>query len=87
MKCSAMQLNGEWIDVQKDPITDPGKKSKAGRVELWKSGGEWISSVEQPNGWHDKAIGGWYPMLNEVYCDGKLIRDYSFEEVRANAKR
>ena len=87
MKCSAMQLNGEWIDVQKDPITDPGKKSKAGRVELWKSGGEWASSVEEPNGWHDKAIGGWYPVLNEVYRDGKLIRDYSFEEVRANAKR
>jgi nicotinamide phosphoribosyltransferase len=87
MKCSAALINGEWIDVQKDPATDPGKKSKAGRVQLWHSGGEWASGVEAPKGWTDRGIGGWYPMLNEVYRDGKLIRDYSFEEVRANAKR
>lgn len=30
-KTSAMKINGEWIDTVKDPITDPGKKSKGGR--------------------------------------------------------
>ena len=33
IKCSAICVNGEWRDVYKDPITDPGKKSLRGRVE------------------------------------------------------
>ena len=56
MKCSSAQVNGEWIDVQKDPITDSGKKSKAGRVQLWtNSGGEFASGVTAPTGWTDKG--------------------------------
>jgi nicotinamide phosphoribosyltransferase len=30
MKCSEMVIDGERIDIFKDPITDPGKKSKKG---------------------------------------------------------
>ncbi len=30
IKCSAAKVNGQWRDVFKDPITDQGKKSKAG---------------------------------------------------------
>lgn len=33
IKCSAIKVNGEWQDVYKDPITDPGKTSLRGRVE------------------------------------------------------
>jgi nicotinamide phosphoribosyltransferase len=33
MKASAAYVNGEWVDVFKDPITDPGKKSKRGRFD------------------------------------------------------
>jgi nicotinamide phosphoribosyltransferase len=87
MKCSAACVNGEWIDVQKDPITDVGKKSKAGRVSLWKSGGEWVSATDQPSGWADKAIGEYREMLKEVYRDGKLMLEYDFEEVRANSNK
>ena len=86
MKCSSMQMNGEWIDVQKDPITDPGKKSKAGRVTLWESGGEFISAVDQPKGWTDKGT-GWKEVLVEVFRDGKIIKEYTFEEVRANSNK
>lgn len=87
MKCSAAQINGEWVDVQKDPITDQGKKSKAGRVSLWKSGGEWVSAVAEPRGWADKAVGEYREMLKEVYRDGKLILEYTFDEVRANSEK
>jgi nicotinamide phosphoribosyltransferase len=87
MKCSSAEINGEWVDVQKDPITDAGKKSKAGRVQLWKAGGEWVSAVDQPKGWFDKGFGPFEPMLQEVYRDGKLIQEISFEEVRANSMR
>lgn len=33
-KCSAAQVDGEWVDVYKDPKTDPGKTSKKGRLNL-----------------------------------------------------
>jgi nicotinamide phosphoribosyltransferase len=85
MKCSSAEVNGEWIDVQKDPATDPGKKSKAGRVELWRMGSEWISSVDQPKGWFDKGFGPATQMLEEVYRDGKLIKEIDFATVRANS--
>ncbi len=86
MKCSSAEINGTWVDVQKDPVTDSGKKSKAGRVQLFKSGGEWVSAVSAPTGWTDKGIGPFVPMLEEVFRDGKLVKEYSFEEVRTNAK-
>ena len=34
MKASAAKINGEWVEVFKDPITDPGKRSKKGRLIL-----------------------------------------------------
>lgn len=86
MKCSAAKINGEWIDVQKDPITDAGKKSKAGRVTLWKSGDQYQSAVEQPKGWTDKGL-GWEEVLVEVFRDGKIVKEYTFEEVRANSNK
>ena len=87
MKCSSVHVRGQWLDVQKDPATDPGKKSKAGRVTLWKSGGEWASDVDQPTGWHDRASGEFVEMLETVYQDGRLVKEISFEQVRANARK
>jgi len=93
MKCSSVQLvrwpysDPQWYDVQKDPVTDPGKKSMGGRVTLWKSGGEFASSVDAPTGWTDRGIGGWTDALEEVYRDGRLIKEITFDEVRANAKK
>jgi nicotinamide phosphoribosyltransferase len=88
MKCSSAQINGKWIDVQKDPITDSGKKSKAGRVTLWtNSGGEFASGVNPPTGWTDKGFGGWTEAMQTVFRDGKIIREYTFDEVRANSNK
>jgi nicotinamide phosphoribosyltransferase len=87
MKCSSAEVNGEWVDVFKDPITDQVKASKKGRVTLWQSGGEFESSVEAPRGWTDKGIGPWTDALVEVFRDGKLIREYTFNEVRANSMK
>ena len=87
MKCSSAEINGKWVDVQKDPITDSGKKSKAGRVELWQAGGEWVSAVDQPKGWFDKGFGPFAPALEEVYRDGKLVKEIDFATVRANSNK
>jgi nicotinamide phosphoribosyltransferase len=85
MKASSARVNGVDVDVQKDPATDPGKKSKAGRVTLWQCGNEFVSAVEQPKGWHDRCAGDWTDALEEVFRDGKLVKELTFEEVRANA--
>lgn len=85
MKCSAVQINGECRDVYKDPITDSGKKSKRGRVTLWKSGSEYVSSVNRPTGWVDDGI-EWKEVLREVFRDGELLNEMTFDEVRANAR-
>lgn len=93
MKCSSMRMlrwphsDQQWFDVQKDPITDSGKKSKAGRVTLWKSGGEYVSAVEQPKGWTDKGIGPFTEVLQEVYRDGKLVGEIDFATIRANSNK
>src|SRR5690606_39533049 len=34
LKCSATRVNGVWRDVYKEPVTDPGKVSKRGRLTL-----------------------------------------------------
>ena len=101
MKCSAIGIrvynvwNEEtnklvskliWRDVFKDPITDHGKKSKKGRVTLWESGGDYISAVDQPLGWTDKSLGPWVNALSEVYRDGVLVKEITFDEVRANSR-
>lgn len=39
-KCSSVTINGEERDVFKSPITDPGKRSKTGRLDLIKVKGE-----------------------------------------------
>jgi nicotinamide phosphoribosyltransferase len=86
MKCSSALVNGEWVNVQKDPVTDSGKKSKAGRVSLYESGGEYESGVTPPSRWTDRGI-GWNDALVEVFRDGKLIKEITFDEVRANSRK
>jgi nicotinamide phosphoribosyltransferase len=87
MKCSSITINGENRDVQKDPATDSDKKSKAGRVKLWTSGGEFASGVTAPAGWADKGIGGWTDALQTVFQNGALFNEIDFDQVRANAKK
>jgi nicotinamide phosphoribosyltransferase len=84
MKCSAALIDGDWVDVYKDPITDPGKKSKRGRINLWTSGGEFETSVDRPRRWTDRGT-SWTDALIEVWRDGELLVDFTFDEVRSRA--
>ena len=87
MKCSSAQINGVWVDVYKDPITDSGKRSKRGRVSLYKNGKEYRSATTPPLGWTDHGIGNWVDVLAEVFRDGELKNEISFDEIRANSMR
>ena len=85
MKCSAACINNVWVDVYKDPITDPGKTSKKGRITLWTDGhGQYMSAVNKPTNWTDKGT-TWVEALETVFENGKLVKEYSFEEVRNNS--
>ena len=94
MKCSAIgkrikKLSGsyiDWQDVFKDPVTDHGKRSKRGLVSLWKCGTEYESSVEKPTRWIDNGF-EWEQVLVEVFNGGYFAKEYTFDEVRANARK
>jgi len=75
MKASAAKISGEWQDVYKDPITDKGKRSKRGRLILTRERGKW-ETLNMDSGYN------WADMLVPVYRDGKLLRDYTFQEIR-----
>src|SRR5581483_4611275 len=81
MKCSAVKLDGAWRDVFKDPVTDPGKKSKAGRLALVETPGGY-ATVPRPDG---QAPSG--DVLAPVFENGKLLVEYTMEQVRARAAR
>ena len=81
MKCSAIRVNGEWRDVYKDPITDPGKRSKRGRLELVERDGEVITIRQEEVDAHFDNV-----LLETVFMDGNLIRFQYFDEIRALAE-
>lgn len=88
MKCSAAYINGEWINVFKDPITDSGKRSKKGRMILkhtpyWDTKYFTYTTEGHPTKlemYKDEDV------LEVVYKDGVLIRDMTFDQIRENAK-
>lgn len=81
MKCSAALVDGKWVDVFKDPITDKGKQSKKGRMKLMNFAGI-IATVTE----HDPAYDQVQDALEVVFENGELKRDMTFDEIRANAK-
>ena len=74
MKCSSIVVNGVPRDVYKQPITDMGKESKKGRVTLYKNKTGLFTDVE---GSSDAEV-----VLQTVFKDGKLIKEYNFDEIR-----
>lgn len=73
MKASSVDVDGNWRPIQKDPITDPGKKSKVGRVTLYHDTDTgFYSGVED---WRKSN-------LVDVYRNGVLLVDYTFDEIR-----
>ena len=77
MKASAICINGEWKDVYKDPITDPGKRSKRGRLALIKTeqGYQTITLDE---------LGDQTNQLTPVFRNGELLKEWTLDEVRGN---
>ncbi|MDP1698752.1 MAG: nicotinate phosphoribosyltransferase [Xanthomonadaceae bacterium] len=90
LKCSAARVDGNWIDVYKDPITDKGKQSKRGRMTLvqHREYGTFktvsvppeaasLTDAQMPLGFHDALV--------TVWEDGRIVNDWTFAAVRARA--
>lgn len=80
-KCADAFIDEKWVDVQKDPITDIGKRSKAGHQALITEG--------YGDGFGFKTVRG--PRkddhLQTVYENGGLVRTYTLDDLRANSKQ
>lgn len=80
MKTSAIQIGDQWQDVFKDPVTDPSKRSKRGRLALINSD-DGISTIRLDE------LAGRENLLLPVCENGKLLHDWTLAEVRQRAAR
>lgn len=75
IKCSAAKVNGQWRDVQKNPL-DSTKKSKAGKLKLvsvW-GGYETVAAHSHID---------YLDQLKTVFRNGVVTKQYTFDEVRS----
>ena len=82
MKACAAMMNGIWSDVKKDPITDTGKVSKAGRMSLFRSRLTGEFSTLRIDGHIDDEF---VDQMWTVYENGKQYNEVSFTQVRNRA--
>ncbi len=75
MKCSEVTVRGEAIAVYKDPVTDPGKRSKSGRLALVQQKGQYCTVPLTP----ETEI---QDQLQVVYENGQVLKEYKLEEIR-----
>lgn len=76
-KCCCATVDGVDRDVFKDPVTDSGKRSKKGRLKLI-SNGHGYETVSLSHAGEDKLV--------TVFENGAITKQYTFEEVKANAE-
>lgn len=80
IKASNGMLGDKEINLIKDPATQPGKKSKTGRLKLHEANGKFmtISSVgETP-----QMFNAYVDTLETVYEMGDIVKEHNFDEVR-----
>ncbi len=77
-KCCLAIVNDEEVYVYKDPITDPGKKSKRGWLSVHCKDGEWET---RSDGEHDFSTNE----LKSVFKNGELLVNYEWEDIRKRA--
>lgn len=82
IKCSAAVINGTLVDIYKDPVTDRGKRSKRGRLDLVR---------DRDGGYRTIVLGfGTYgfdkysrdSQLVTYYDSGRVLCHYTLEDVR-----
>jgi nicotinamide phosphoribosyltransferase len=75
-KCAAVTVDGVERDVFKQPVTDPGKVSKSGRMKLIRSGST-FATVSSNDSHQDELV--------TVFRDGEIVRRWTFDDIRTRA--
>ena len=77
-KCCSAEIEGAGrVDVRKDPVTDPGKSSKAGRLDLILRDGEYETvALEDGQISHPDSV------MNTVFENGEILFETTFDECR-----
>lgn len=78
MKTSSICIDGTWKDVWKNPEGDKSKISKKGQLALVKLDDKWVT-VPKDVPERDYLV--------PVFKDGKILKEYSFREVRENSSK
>jgi nicotinamide phosphoribosyltransferase len=80
-KASAVLVGGRWVGISKNPVTDPGKKSKEGLLTLVRSKmtGEYMTAGITPEGISDE----FEDMMQVVYSNGTIFNKTTLAEVRS----
>lgn len=84
MKATSVTVNGEEREIFKNPITDSGvKKSLKGKCVVLKNDNNELRVVDEIN---TSSIERYSKsdMLKTIFKDGKLLKDFTFEEVKKN---
>jgi nicotinamide phosphoribosyltransferase len=76
-KCSAQQRNDKWIDIYKKP-KDVSKASKKGMLRLVKNKKGEFETLPNLGELDDEMV--------EVFRNGKIVKEYTFDELRQNAE-
>jgi nicotinamide phosphoribosyltransferase len=85
IKCSFMIINGKEVNVQKDPITAPGKKSKTGKLKLVKDeAGKFFTASS--NDYSEDVFDLLKDEMVIVFEDGILYNKSTLEQIRERAQ-
>jgi nicotinamide phosphoribosyltransferase len=76
-KCSSVTVGDTARDVFKQPVTDIGKRSKAGRMKLVRQGGRLVTvTASDPRD----------DQMQVVFRNGEMLVDQTFEQIRSRAR-
>lgn len=83
MKCCSVTTNKKEIDVFKDPITDIGKRSKKGRLDLILNAQNQYQTIQLSPGQisHPNSV------METVFENGEIKKEYSLDEIRDRANQ
>lgn len=79
MKASNVVVDGVSFGISKTPKTDMSKASKSGKFAVVAEEGEIITLPLEGNEWRN--------LLRPVYRNGVMVKKWTFDEVRARARR
>lgn len=85
LKCSAARVNGQWIDVYKEPVTDKGKMSKRGRMTLVHHREHGTYKTLPVNDGATVMPLGYKDALVTIWENGELVQDWKFADIRGRA--